>query len=196
MNLNDHLIIFIKNPELGKVKTRLASGIGDEKALEVYNQLLKITHDQTQPVSCIKHVCYSDHVDDSDNWDKTDYHKHVQSNGGLGERMLGAFQGVFDRGAEKMVIIGSDCPEITTDILNEAFLMLDKYDVVIGPAKDGGYYLLGMKCPLPMLFKNKEWSTDSVFADTILDLIDMGLSHYRLKELSDLDTIYDLPLLE
>lgn len=196
MNLNDHLIIFIKNPEIGKVKTRLAAGIGNEKALEVYQQLLRITHYQTQPLPCIKHVCYSDHVDENDNWDKADYHKHVQSNGDLGSRMLGAFQGVFDRGAEKMVIIGSDCPEITTKIINEAFSKLDNYDVVIGPAKDGGYYLLGMKCPLPMLFKNKEWSSDSVFADTVLDLIDMGLNHYRLPELSDLDTIYDLPLLK
>ncbi len=196
MNPNDHLIIFVKNPELGKVKTRLAAAIGDEKALEIYTQLLRITHDQTKPVDCIKHVCYSEYVNEQDMWDKAHYHKHVQSGDDLGERMLGAFLGVFDQGAEKMVIIGSDCPKIKTTIIQEAFDKLDNYDVVIGPAQDGGYYLIGMKCPLPMLFKNKEWSTDSVFADTILDLIDMGLTHYRLPELSDLDTIYDLALLK
>jgi hypothetical protein len=110
--------------------------------------------------------------------------------------MLGALQGAFNREAEKVVIIGSDCPEITTEIISDAFVSLDKYDVVIGPAKDGGYYLIGMTCALPMLFKNKEWSTDTVFSDTVLDLVDMGLRYFRLSELSDLDTVYDLPLLQ
>lgn len=195
MHLNDHLIIFIKNPEKGKVKTRLAVNLGDDKALEVYQKLLRITREQTEPIPCIKHLCYSERVEDDD-WKETSFNKHVQGKGDLGEKMLGAFQGVFERGAERMVIIGSDCPQITTEIIETAFEKLDKYDVVIGPATDGGYYLLGMKCPLPMLFKNKQWSTETVFADTILDLIDMGLSHYRLQELSDLDTIYDLHLLD
>jgi uncharacterized protein len=195
MNENDHLIIFIKNPELGKVKTRLGTAIGDEKALEVYLKLLAITRDQTQSVQCIKHLCYSEKVDASDAWSASDYLKHVQGKGDLGEKMLGAFEDAFNQGAEKMVIIGSDCPQITSEIIEKAFDALGKYDVVMGPAKDGGYYLLGMKCPLPMLFRNKEWSTDTVLADTVLDLIDMGLTHFRLKELSDLDTIYDLHLL-
>lgn len=194
--MNEHLIIFVKNPELGKVKTRLAAAIGDEQALKIYRKLLQITHDQTLPIQGLKHVCYTDHVDENDIWEAKEYKKHVQGNGDLGEKMLGALQGVFDRGAEKMVIIGSDCPQLTTEHLETAFEKLDKYDLVIGPAKDGGYYLIGMKVPLPMLFKNKEWSTDSVFADTILDVMDMGLSYFRLPELSDVDTIYDLGLME
>lgn len=181
---------------MGKVKTRLAAAIGDEQALEIYLKLLKMTYDATAPLNCLKHVCYSERIVEQDLWQGDLYKKHVQGNGDLGEKMLGAFNGVFDRGAEKMVIIGSDCPQLTTEILETAFEKLDKYDVVIGPAKDGGYYLLGMKVPLPMLFKNKEWSTDSVFADTILDLMDMGLTYFRLPELSDVDTIYDLGLMD
>ena len=196
MNVNNHLIIFIKNPELGHVKTRLAASVGDEKALAVYQRLLKITRDQTQLAPCIRHLCYSNHVDENDDWDREYFHKHVQSDGDLGARMLGALQGAFNREAKKVVIIGSDCPEITTEIISDAFASLDKYDVVVGPAKDGGYYLIGMTCPLPMLFKNKKWSTDSVFSDTVLDLTKMGLTHYRLKELSDLDTVSDLSLLQ
>lgn len=195
MRLNDHLIIFMKNPVRGKVKTRLAADLGEDKALEVYTDLLRVTREQASKVECVKHLWYSEKVEDDD-WEETQFHKHVQGEGDLGRKMLKAFEAVFELGAERMVIIGSDCPQITTEILETAFEKLDRYDVVVGPAKDGGYYLLGMKCPLPMLFKNKEWSTETVFADTILDLIDMGLSHYRLPELSDLDTIYDLHLLK
>lgn len=195
-NVNkDHLIVFVKNPVLGKVKTRLAKGIGEEKALEVYLQLLEITRQVTAQVECTRNVFYSSEIEDDD-WSNTDFQKYLQQGVSLGERMKNAFAKVFEFGAEKVLIIGSDCPKISPKIINQAFEELDRKDVVIGPAKDGGYYLLGMKKPLSFLFENKEWSTDSVFEDTVLDIIENRLSYSRLETLSDVDNIYDLHLLD
>lgn len=191
----NHLIVFVKNPELGKVKTRLAKGIGDAKALEVYLQLLEITRHAASNVECTRHVFYSSEIED-DSWSNVDFRKHVQQGLSLGERMTNAFAQVFEFGAEKALIIGSDCPKISPKIINQAFDKLNHKDVVIGPAKDGGYYLLGMKKPLSFLFENKEWSTDSVFEDTVVDIIENRLTYARLETLSDVDNIYDLHLLD
>ena len=190
-----HLIIFIKNPILGKVKTRLAAGIGDEKALEIYEHLLAITRTVAANVDAIRHVFYSDEIE-HDKWDDDKFNKHVQEGDNLGARMSNAFEKVFALGALKAIIIGSDCPKITSKLIEGAFQELNDKDTVIGPAKDGGYYLLGMKQFHPFLFDNKEWSTDSVFEDTVVDLMENRLSYGRLETLSDLDTIYDLYLLE
>lgn len=191
----NHLIIFIKNPVLGRVKTRLASAIGDEKALEVYMQLLEITRKTAVKVNCTRHVFYSDEIED-DGWDEDLFNKHVQEGIDLGNRMQKAFERVFALGAEKAVIVGSDCPQIGPEAIDEAFAVLGTKDVVLGPAKDGGYYLLGMKKRHDFLFKDKEWSTDTVFDDTILDLMENRLTYGKINQLSDLDTIYDLYLLD
>ncbi len=191
----NHLIIFVKNPVLGKVKTRLAAGIGAEKALEIYLQLLALTRTVSEQVSCTRHVFYSDEIE-NDAWDEDKFNKHVQEGDDLGERMKNAFEKVFALGAKKAVIIGSDCPQLTTETVKDSFEILNQKDIAVGPAKDGGYYLVGMKKLNDFLFENKEWSTDSVFEDTILDLMENRLSYGRLEKLSDLDTIYDLHLLE
>lgn len=190
-----HLIIFVKNPVLGNVKTRLAAGIGNEKALEVYMQLMSMTQTVATNVACTRHVFYS-HEIENDIWDDDKFNKHVQEGTDLGERMKNAFETVFALGAKKAVIIGSDCPQLKTSIVDESFQILDQKDVAIGPAKDGGYYLLGMKKLHPEFFENKEWSTDTVFEDTVLDCLEKRLIYGRLETLSDLDTIYDLHLLE
>ncbi|MDA9120507.1 TIGR04282 family arsenosugar biosynthesis glycosyltransferase [Flavobacteriales bacterium] len=195
MQHNRHLIIFVKNPVLGKAKTRLAASIGKEKALEVYLQLLDLTRKAAANVDCIRHVFYSDEIA-SDAWDEDKFNKHVQEGGSLGERMKNAFNRAFALGADEVIIIGSDCPKLITQIIEDAFNLLDENDACIGPAKDGGYYLLGMKKPLPFLFDGKEWSTASVFSDTTSDLTKNHLSYGRLAELSDVDTVDDLYLLE
>ena len=133
-----HLIIFVKNPVLGKVKTRLAAGIGEEKALEIYRQLLAITQTAAAKSSCMRHVFYSDEIE-NDSWDDNKFNKHVQEGKTLGDRMNNAFEKVFALRARNAVIIGSDCPQITTEIIDQAFVNLKEKDVVIGPAKDGGY---------------------------------------------------------
>lgn len=190
----EHLIIFIKNPVLGKVKTRLAAIIGDERALEVYNELLRITRHVTEKVACTKHVFYSDEIE-NDEWDDDKFNKHVQEGDDLGERMKNAFEKVFALGAKRAVIIGSDCPEISAELIESAFQALLDHDVSIGPAKDGGYYLLGMQRPLTFMFENKQWSTDSVFSSTMADIDNYKLRCRELPLLSDLDRVEELHLI-
>ena len=190
-----HLIIFVKNPVLGRAKTRLAATIGDKKALDVYLQLLDITRNAALDANCTRHVFYSDAIE-NDAWDEDKFNKHVQEGDTLGERMKNAFNHVFLMGGKEVIIIGSDCPQLNGQIIENGFHLLAEKDACIGPAKDGGYYLLGMKKPLPFLFDGKEWSTDSVFEDTTYDLVKNSLTFGLLPKLSDLDTADDLYLLE
>ena len=191
----NHLIIFVKNPELGKVKTRLAAGIGNEEALKVYLKLVSITKEVAEKVSATRHVFYSNEIE-NDDWDEDKFNKHVQEGNNLGERMKNAFEKVFALGAKKAVIVGSDCPQITPEIVKQGFTALNENDVSIGPAKDGGYYLLGMKKLQTFVFDNKEWSTETVYAKTIEDLKSKTLSFSDLPMLSDLDNETDLYLLD
>ncbi|MBL4655537.1 MAG: TIGR04282 family arsenosugar biosynthesis glycosyltransferase [Bacteroidia bacterium] len=191
----NQLMIFVKNPELGKVKTRLASSIGVEAALEVYRNLLNHTRRITIKLECQKTVGYSQFVDDNDIWDNSIYDKELQIGHDLGEKMSGAFQNFFQNESSKVVIIGSDCSELTKEIIEESFIMLDDNDVVIGPAKDGGYYLLGMKKYYPQLFENKKWSTNSVLSSTIVDLENLEVDYHILQELSDIDRVEDLKIM-
>ncbi len=195
MQHNRHLIIFVKNPILGKAKTRLAASIGKEKALEIYLQLLDLTRKAAVTADCSRHVFYSDEIE-NDAWDADKFNKHVQEGDSLGERMKNAFSQVFALGAKELIIIGSDCPQLSTEIIEDSFDILDKKDACIGPAKDGGYYLLGMKFLHSFLFEEKGWSTDSVFSDTTKDLTENNLSYGLLPQLSDVDTVDDLYLLE
>lgn len=126
------LLIFTRNPKLGKVKTRLAKTIGDEAALDVYKHLLNHTKQVTKNLSCDKAVYYSVKVRENDIWDATTYQKHLQNGNDLGIRMLNAFQQAFSTGYEKVVIIGSDLPDLTSEHINEAFEKLNSNDVVMG----------------------------------------------------------------
>jgi hypothetical protein len=190
----DHLIIFVKNPELGKVKTRLAKDVGDIKALEVYRHLLHITKHACEGMNCSRNVFYSERIIDDD-WDTDRFDKFVQIGSDLGDRMQNAMEQAFALGARKAVIIGSDCPQITKRVIDEAFEKLDAHDAVIGPASDGGYYLIGLRSLHPQLFMNKRWSTETVLSDTVQDLKDGGLTFFLLEELSDIDSKDDLYLL-
>ena len=186
------LILFVRDPVLGKVKTRLAVSIGDEQALRVYKLLLNHTRTITVGLNCTKYVYYADSVISVDLWDKGNFIKAVQSGNDLGERMLHAFQSAFDDGYKKVVIIGSDCFQLSTELIISAFDVLNHYDAVIGPAEDGGYYLLGLKKLVPAIFKDKTWSTNSVCRDTIKDIESMNLSFKLLPILNDVDEAADL----
>ena len=185
------LIIFVKNPELGKVKTRLAATVGDKKALEVYKKLLEHTCQVTKNISQDKWVFYSERIDNNDLWDDSHYHKTVQSDGDLGQKMLNAFNHCFEQGYESVCIIGSDMMEINESTIKKAFISLKADDVVIGPAKDGGYYLLGMNKLHSSLFQNKQWSTESVLSDTLLNIEQLKLSCTKLETMNDIDTEND-----
>lgn len=188
------IIIFTRNPELGKVKTRLAKTIGDKSALNIYTFLLNHTKNVTQNLDCDKAVYYSEKIRDNDIWNETIYQKHLQSGNNLGEKMHNAFEHTFFKGYKKVIIVGSDLFDLEPEHINEAFSHLDKSDVVIGPAKDGGYYLLGMKALHSQVFKNKSWGTSTVLQDTLQDFkkIDVHL----LEELNDIDVYDDIKNIE
>ncbi len=189
--MKNALIIFVRKPELGKVKTRLAADIGDENALKVYNDLLTHTCVITKGLPLDKYAFYSEKVTGEDLWNKNGFYRKIQNGNNLGEKMENAFKVLFNESYEKLIIIGSDCFELDESLISKAFEQLDNYDVVIGPAKDGGYYLLGMSKTYPFLFRNKKWSTDSVCNDTMQDIQEHNLSCFQLPVLTDVDTKED-----
>ena len=188
---NNTLLIFTRNLVHGKVKTRLAATIGDDKALAVYRLLLEHTAQATKNIEATCIVYYSDAIAEGDAWDNT-YLKSVQQGNDLGERMANAFYDRLKNGYQKVGIIGTDCYELTSGIIADAFQQLDQHDVVIGPALDGGYYLLGIKTFYPQLFDGVAWSTDSVLEETLSRCRKLSLSCFLLPLLSDIDDEKDL----
>lgn len=186
------LVIFVRNPISGKVKTRLAKDIGDERALAIYLQLLQHTLEITRGLSFRKFIYYADEVSDYDLWSVPGYTKRKQNGNDLGERMLNSFKELFDQGFTRIIIIGSDCLQLKTETLEKAVTLLESNSAVIGPASDGGYYLLGLTKFYPDLFIDKPWSTDKVLAKTIDDFINQGISYGLLEELNDIDDATDL----
>ncbi len=186
------LIIFVRNPVAGKTKTRIATRLGDEVAVKVYTALLHKTHFITQPLAVDKFVFYADFINSEDLWDSRHFNKALQHGNDLGERMMNAFELLFAQNYTQVAIIGSDCFYLTAEIINEAFNHLSTGDVVIGPANDGGYYLLGMTEYLPELFSNKEWSTSSVYKKTYEQAKMLGLSVSVLPLLNDVDDVSDI----
>jgi rSAM/selenodomain-associated transferase 1 len=185
------LIIFVRNPQVGKVKTRLAATVGAQKALEIYQQLLTHTMDITKDSAAEKYVFYAGEIPETDMWKKAGFRQLLQKEADLGDKMLDAFKTVFSKQHSKVVIIGSDCIELSLSIIQQAFDSLDAHDAVIGPANDGGYYLLGMKKLHEPLFKNKHWSTEGVYAATIQDFHNASLHYFALPTLIDIDTEED-----
>lgn len=184
------LIVFTRNPELGKCKTRLAATIGDQSALDVYRFLLDHTVKITSPLTADVYVYYSEKIKEIDIWDTTVFRKKQQQGHDLGAKMQNAFTEVLHMGYQKAIIIGSDMYDITTQDLEAAFSTLEDNNFVIGPAQDGGYYLLGMKHLKPPLFKNKKWGTNTVLSDTLKDLELENLA--ILAEKNDVDYYEDI----
>lgn len=185
------LIIFIKNPELGKVKTRLALTVGQQTALDVYLKLLDITCTVSKSVSGFRYLYYSTEIIESDIWENQLFEKKLQNGKDLGSRMADAFEEIL-KFSNKAVLIGSDCPELSSDIINSAFIALDRSDFVLGPSVDGGYYLIGMKDFEKSVFQDIAWSTDVVYSQTVLKINELGKTMYELPVLSDLDDYKDL----
>ncbi len=194
MNSKNLLIIFTKNPELGKCKTRLAKSIGDTAALEVYKKLLQHTAKVTQDLSADKVVFNNTEPIDQDDFSSTHFSKKTQRGDDLGEKMSNAFQEGFQNNYEKVVIIGSDLYDLQTRDIDEAFLQLTHNDYVIGPAKDGGYYLLGMKKFTPEVFQEINWSTATVLKETLHILKNKKVA--LLTQKNDIDTIDDIKNIE
>ena len=184
------IITFTRNPELGKVKTRLAKTIGNPSALTIYKKLLKHTESVLRPLTCDKAVYYSVKIRENDIWDSNIYQKHQQNGKDLGERMANAFKNGFKNEYQKIIIVGSDLYDLKTEHINQAFEALKNNDVVLGPAEDGGYYLLGMKQFYPKLFQNKNWGTSSVLKETLDNLEQENV--FLLETLNDIDVYSDI----
>jgi len=184
--MRNHLIIFIKNPELGKAKTRIAKTTGDERALEIYQELLVHTRNITTNAAAHRHLFYSSFIDEQDDWSGEVFDKKMQIQGALGEKMQDAFTRTQEEGG-RMVIIGSDCGALQTEIIEQAFVALENHDVVLGPTFDGGYYLLGLKNAKLDLFSDVDWSTEQVYPQTIAKIKEQNLTYAELTRLHDID---------
>ncbi|WP_074407232.1 MULTISPECIES: TIGR04282 family arsenosugar biosynthesis glycosyltransferase [Aquimarina] len=184
------LLIFTRNPELGKCKTRLAATIGDQAALDIYKFLLQHTVDITKNLDVHKEVHYSVKIRDNDSWSPNIYTKKQQIGDDLGQRMEYAFEAGFANGYQNIIIIGSDLYDVTQKDIENAFLALASHEYVIGPAEDGGYYLFGMKSLNSQVFKNKTWGTQTVLKDTLKNIQNENLK--LLEERNDIDYYEDI----
>lgn len=184
------LIIFVKNPEIGKVKTRLASSIGSKNALIIYERLLEITRKECLKADADRYLFFHEQIVPGQ-WAESKFSFCLQSNGDLGQKMKSAFAEVL-KTHDKAVIIGSDCPEISGSIIEEAFVHLDSHDFVIGPSRDGGYYLLGLNKLDIDIFSDINWSTEQVLPLTIQRIDKAGRTVKLLTELNDIDLLEDL----
>jgi uncharacterized protein len=192
------LIIFVKYPKPGYVKSRLALNIGDCKAAQVYKtvteQLISAVGPSSNGNSYDMSVAYSPPTaaEDMKTWLGRSIQLIPQSGANLGERMQKAFSDGFSRGYKSIIIIGSDCPAVTNELIILSLEKLKAHDVVIGPALDGGYYLLGLCRSEPRLFAGIDWSTEHVLKQTIERCTALHRSYVLLPELRDIDRIEDL----
>ena len=184
------LIIFARKPVLGKVKTRLAATIGNAKALDIYKKLLIHTRSVALACECDSFAFLTE-IDEEDFW--KNFSLQLQIGESLGNKMQEAFNLLFSNGYQHCIIIGSDCPSLTKEIVDNAFESLKTNDVVIGKAMDGGYYLLGMKTLHRPFFNHKNWSTENVFNETINDIKTLELSFKTMPVLNDVDEEKDVP---
>jgi len=186
------LLVFVKNNEPGKVKTRLAKSVGNTAAAAVYSWLLNHTKQVATSFAGDLFVFYNNFIE-KETWRGTNIEAGVQINGNLGEKMSNAIQRVFSHSNyESVIIIGSDCSEISAWHLQKATDLLQDHDVVIGPAEDGGYYLLGMNKYQEFLFVNKDWSTKELLQQTLHDITNHNLTVELLPTLRDIDYVEDL----
>ncbi|MDN3666282.1 TIGR04282 family arsenosugar biosynthesis glycosyltransferase [Algibacter miyuki] len=183
------IIVFVKNIALGKVKTRLAKTIGNQGAFDVYSELVKVTQTAVQNTKTDKHIYFSETVE-SNTWES--YFKTTQNGEDLGQRMKNAFIDGFNKGYERIVLIGSDLPDIDAIHLESGLKALQTNNVVFGPALDGGYYLVGLSKLNTAIFDNKPWSQPNLLDTTLQELDENNVSYTLLEPLNDIDTFEDL----
>ena len=190
------LIIFLKYPEAGKVKTRLAKDVGVQRAAKFYSQMAKeIIENVSDNDSYRTTIFYNPPGKENEirNWiEKKEVLFSPQRGDTLGDKITDAFAQIFSSGSDKAVIIGTDCVDVSSETIIQAMNALDDVDVVLGPAEDGGYYLSGSNSHIPGIFQEIEWSTDRVLHQTLERLKEMKLSYELLKTLKDIDTLEDL----
>ena len=194
------LMVFVKYPTPGSVKQRLAQHLGSDRAAEIYKKIAETIVQKVAPASSedyILEICFSPQEDEKlvRRWLNENEYFSPQQGSDLGARMSNAFSHAFAAGYTKALLIGSDCPDISRDIITQSFDMLKAKHIVLGPAYDGGYYLIGVREPIPELFSNIEWGTEKVLSQTIDKINAAGLSLGLLPVLRDIDRIEDLKIL-
>ncbi|MEX2191747.1 MAG: TIGR04282 family arsenosugar biosynthesis glycosyltransferase [Bacteroidota bacterium] len=190
------LILFGRYPHPGKVKTRLAATTGDEFAADIYKACCEHIFDEFETIggTLQRFFFYSDGSDGplAERWPPPSYSCVPQHGRDLGERLSNASAFAFERGFHRCIITGTDVPDVSGDLIKNAIDSLETVDLVIGPARDGGYYLLGTRTHMPEVFQDIAWSCDTVLADTLRSARRLGMSSILLPELVDLDTEGDL----
>jgi uncharacterized protein len=195
------LLLFTRYPEPGRVKTRLIPTLGAAGAASLQRSLtihiLQIARSFAVATNTEFIVCFDGcHVSRMQRLFGEEFGYQPQSEGDLGHRMLSAFTASLDQGRRRVVLIGADCPEISGQVLDSAFSLLTDHDLVLGPARDGGYYLIGLTAPYPELFQDVPWGTAGVLPKTQALAERLGLRTALLDPLTDIDRPEDLPVWE
>lgn len=182
------LLVFGREPVPGKTKTRLGRTLGMDTACELYCQMLSYVLEMSREVSNERRLYLpAGDVVQGERFALEGWTQHPQVSGDIGARMKGAFEEAFAAGAERAVLVGSDIPSLTADILERAFAALDEAEMVFGPARDGGYYLIGQRAPSRNVYDNITWSTAEVWSQTEAHLQTQGISYAVVDVLDDLD---------
>ncbi len=197
INEKNAVIIFCRFPYEGKVKTRLAGAAGRKAAAECYRLCAEHVFDECRKLNPGNTVCYIFYSEKGDenkirNWAGAGFEFFPQDGYDLGAKMAGALQKVFGKNTGKVILIGTDIPDISAEILKGAFKKLDDADLVIGPAGDGGFYLIGAKHFVPGLFEGIKWGEDKVCNALKERLKRNNLKTDETPELIDIDTIEDV----
>lgn len=188
------LLVFIKYPEEGKVKTRLAQTIGAKKAMDWYRVFVEYSLERYDRIESADSIVYFDPPDareDFHEWLDDTFIFKPQPSGDLGGRLKGGFDDLLSK-YRKVIALGTDSPDLPLDYITEAISELDQNEVVIGPTEDGGYYLIGLSHMIPDLFENIPWSTSDVFPSTVEILNEKKINFHQLPKWYDVDTEQDL----
>jgi rSAM/selenodomain-associated transferase 1 len=193
----ERLIIFTRYPEPGRTKTRLIPALGPDGAADFHRRMTELTMRSGRRIESSRRIRLEIYYGGGDEsqmqaWLGGQLTFRPQGSGDLGEKLHRAFHETFQTGTKRVVIIGTDCPDLTAEILEEAFEALLPRDLVIGPASDGGYYLIGLSRMIPELFEGIEWGGEKVFAQTISKAREVGAGFELLVQLSDVDRPEDL----
>lgn len=199
MSVDRCVILFVKLPEKGRVKSRLARDMGWDLVLRLYESMVLDTIDLLKRAAAPFVICFDPpgSLDRVQRWLGPEYSYVPQTGGDLGERMEQAFVRAFREGMNRVVLIGSDIPGLDSSLIHDAFAALASHDAVVGPATDGGYYLVGFKKNTfePGIFHDMIWSTETVFSETIDRLRGRSWKVHVLPQCQDADTKEDLKAL-
>jgi len=201
-NTHNRLVVFTRYPEPGRVKTRLIATLGERRAADLQRRMTERTLAIAAELTLKGLAAVEVHYDGGTAekmaavFGKEQTYIPQEPGAGLGDRLLAAFHRCFEEGADRVVIVGTDCPGLSASLMRRAFEELEQASLVLGPARDGGYYLIGLQDPAPPLFENMPWGTDGLFVRTVNRAREISLSTALLIPLDDVDRPEDLPVWE